>query len=139
MQSSFSIALNAATVQDIQLELMRRTCFNAFDGEKVVSSLMAHRHLWTAVLLDRFGLDRRPGKLPTSGLIKLRDLDGNFWNADTLYILTPNAECARELAQLATDEDWGGEEPRIYTNQKEVDAALGGADIGQAIVSIWWD
>jgi hypothetical protein len=51
-----TIALGDATVQDIQLELIRRTRFNAMDGRQVYASLLAHRHLWTAALLDRPGL-----------------------------------------------------------------------------------
>jgi hypothetical protein len=45
-----------ATVQEIQLELIRRTKFNAFDGERVMASLLRHRELWMAVLLDSQGL-----------------------------------------------------------------------------------
>jgi hypothetical protein len=35
-----SISLRDASVQDIQLELLRRTSFNALDGEKVHASLL---------------------------------------------------------------------------------------------------
>ena len=49
-------SLGDATVQEIQLELIRRTRFNAFDGERVTASLIRHRELWMAVLLDRQGL-----------------------------------------------------------------------------------
>jgi hypothetical protein len=45
-----------ATVQGIQFELIRRTKFNAFDGERVEGSLLRHRELWMAVLLDRQGV-----------------------------------------------------------------------------------
>lgn len=51
-----ALRLRDATVQDIQLELIRRTTFNALDGERVCASLLKHRQLWTAVLLDRPGL-----------------------------------------------------------------------------------
>jgi len=40
-----SLLLRQASVQDIQLELLRRTSFNALDGEKVCASLVKHRHL----------------------------------------------------------------------------------------------
>src|SRR5438270_6653298 len=83
------LTLRDATVQEIQLELIRRTRFNAFDGEKIYASLMKHRELWLAVLLDRPGLPNyaEPRSLLMSGLIKLRDLEQNIWNADMLYIL----------------------------------------------------
>jgi hypothetical protein len=47
-----SQSLRDASVQDIQLELLRRTRFNALDGEQVVASLLKHRDLWLAALLD---------------------------------------------------------------------------------------
>ena len=48
--------LRDATVQEIQLELLRRTQFNALDGERVVDSLLRHRDLWLSFLLDRPGV-----------------------------------------------------------------------------------
>src|SRR5437879_522457 len=117
-----SLTLRDATVQEIQLELIRRTRFNAFDGEKIYASLMKHRELWLAVLLDRPGLPNyaEPRSLLMSGLIKLRDLEQNIWNADMLYILSRKREQTRRLAKIVTDEDWGGEEPHIYEDTREV-------------------
>lgn len=67
------LKLRDDTVQDIQLELIRRTSFNAMDGEKIYVSLMAHRDLREAVLLDRPGVANydRPTDLLMQGLIKL--------------------------------------------------------------------
>jgi hypothetical protein len=137
MDSPFSKPLADATVQEIQLELIRRTRFNAFDGERVVASLLAHRTLWEATLLDRQCFSN-PGRLPTDGLIKLRDLADNIWNVDTLYILVPNRDCARELADLAEAEDWGGM-VQVHADQRDIDDALGGVEEKHAVVSIWWD
>jgi hypothetical protein len=94
-----AVFLHDASIQDIQLELLRRTSFNALDGEKVYNSLQKHRHLWIAALLDRHGVPdyTKPNLLLISGLIKLRDLPDNIWNADTLFILTRT----RALANLA--------------------------------------
>src|SRR5437762_14260559 len=102
--------LRDATVQEIQLEVLRRSQFNALDGERVSASLLRHRHLWLAALLDRPGLPNyaEPGDLLTSGLIKLRDLPENFWNADMLFVLTPTPQQARELARIAEEEEWAG-------------------------------
>ncbi len=49
-------SLREASVQDIQVELLRRTRFNDMHGEKVCASLLRHRHLWLAALLDRPGV-----------------------------------------------------------------------------------
>src|SRR5580693_6616043 len=117
-----SLLLRKATVQEIQLELIRRTRFNAFDGERIYDSLMKHRAYWQAVLLDRPGLAnyQKPGHLLTLGLIKLRDLDDNLWNADQLFILTAKREQAVQLARIIEEEDWGGEKPIVYDNQGEI-------------------
>src|SRR5712691_6426965 len=111
-----SLSLRDASVQDIQLELLRRTSFNALDGERGHASLLKHRHLWLAVLLDRPGIANyaEPGPLLMAGLIKLRDLADNIWNADTLFILTRTHAQARELARIIEEEDWGGEVPHVY-------------------------
>ena len=105
------LLLRNATVQEIQLELIRRTSFNALDGEKVYASLLRNRGLWLACLLDRPGLPdyQTPRQLLTSGLIKLRDLADDFWNADHLFILTETREQARQMKAIIDEEDWGGE------------------------------
>jgi hypothetical protein len=135
---SFRIkTLESATVQEIQLELIRRSSFNAFDGEKVVATLLAHRELWQAVIMDRIGFSRSGG-LAVSELIKLRDLDANLWNADTLYILTHDREHADQLVQIAARDRWSGE---VYTHDdpNEVEMALGSTKEGQVVVRVWWD
>jgi len=135
-----SLSLRDATVQDIQLELLRRTQFNALDGERVFASLLRHRDLWLAVLLDRPGVANyaEPGRLLTSGLIKLRDLPDSFWNADTLFILTESHVQARELARLAEEDDWAGE-VYVYENQEQIDRALGTGRDKYGLLSVWWD
>ena len=50
-----SLPLAAATVQDIHLELMRRSEHNAFHGARVLADLLAHRQDWQAVLFDTYG------------------------------------------------------------------------------------
>ncbi len=134
------LLLRDATVQEIQLELLRRTSFNALDGPRIVESLMRHRDLWMAALLDRQGLPNyaEPTRLLMSGLIKLRDLDGNFWNADTLFILTRKREQARQMAEIARTEDWGGEVVLIE-EQKEIDNALGTGRQEYGLLYVWWD
>jgi hypothetical protein len=101
---------------------------------------MKHRDLWLAVLLDRPGIANydKPSLLLMSGLIKLRDLPDNFWNADTLYILTKTRAQAHELARIAEDEDWAGEIV-VYKDRGEIDRALGSWGEKSGLLSIWWD
>ncbi len=133
-------SLRDATVQEIQLELIRRTSFNALEGEKVCASLLKHRDLWQAVLLDRPGVAdySEPRQLLIAGLIKLRDLDDNIWNADHLYILTRTREQARQMKAIIEEEDWGGE-VWLTENQKELDMALGTGRQEYGLVHVWWD
>jgi len=44
---------------------------------------------------------RRSSKTPAPTLVKLRDLAGNFWNVDTLYILAVSESSAGRLAEFA--------------------------------------
>lgn len=135
-----SLSLRDATVQEIQLELLRRTQFNAMDGERIAASLLRHRDLWIAALLDRPGLPdfSNPRRLLMSGLIKLRDLSENYWNADILYVLTSSAKEAHEILRIAEDEEWGGM-LHVIEDREEVDRALGGGDGEEAILKVWWD
>jgi hypothetical protein len=135
-----SPALRNASVQEIQLELIRRTTFNAFDGQRVCASLIRHRPLWVAVLLDRPGVPNyaEPKHLLTGGLIKLRDLPDNLWNADTLFVLTPTPDAARQLARIIDEENWGGE-VQVYEDRKETDFALGIGRATYGLLTVWWD
>lgn len=137
---SKSHPLRTASAQEIQFELLRRTRFNALDGERVCESLQRHRDLWLAVLLDRPGVPNfaEPGLLLTAGLIKLRDLPYDQWNADTLFVLTPTRQAAEELAKVAEGDDWGGE-VQVYTDQKVIDGALGTGRQPYGLMSVWWD
>jgi len=128
-----STPLATATVQDLHLELIRRSEHNAFHGARVLAGLLAHRQDWQAVLFDTYGLATDYG-LP-SRLLKLRDMAYNDYNADTLYILAVNAEAAQRLAALA--ESWGGE-PHIYS-QEETERALGTSCTNECLVEMWWD
>lgn len=132
-----ALRLGEATAQDIQLELIRRRKFNAFDGERVAAQLWQHRGLWESVMMDRLALSNW-GKPPAMGLIKLRDLPYDDWNVDTLFILTLDASCARQLAEVFKMEDSGGM-VSVYENSEDVDSALGSGREKRAIVAVWWD
>jgi hypothetical protein len=135
-----TLALRDATVQDIQLELIRRTRFNDFHGERVCELLNAYRGHWQAVVFDRPGVPNynHPGRLLVSGLIKLRDLADNIWNADTLYVLTYTADQARELAKVF-EESALGAMPRVHEDMEETDMALGTGRQEYGLLTVWWD
>lgn len=74
-----------------------------------------------------------------SGLIKLRDLPGNYWNADTLFILTESHAKAEKLARIAEAEDWAADEVHVYHNAEEIGRALGAWGEEYGLLSLWWD
>ena len=41
------------TIQDIQLELIKKTSYNNFNGKKIYEDLIANKSLWKAVIVDR--------------------------------------------------------------------------------------
>lgn len=130
-----SLLLRNATVQEIQLELIRRARPGDLPGERIIADLAAHPDLWEAVMIDSFCFSN-PGKLPTIGLIKLRDLPENFWNADSLYLLTPDLKAAHALLPIV--EKWGGM-ALLHDDLDDVQRALGGTGRDQAVISVWWD
>jgi hypothetical protein len=131
--------LRDASVQEIQLELIRRTRFNDFDGEQVCELLMKHRGLWRAVLFDQPGVPNYAERslLLTGGLIKLRDLDRNIWNVDKLFVLTHTPAQARELAALF--DELGGGMPTVHEDRNQTDMALGTGGEGHGLLTVWWD
>jgi hypothetical protein len=135
-----ALTLRDATVQDIQLELIRRTRFNTFDGEIICALLAKYRDHWQAVVFDRHGYPdyRKPGQLLMGGLINLRDLDRNIWNVDSVYVLTHTPEQARILAE-AFEESGTGAMPIVYEDQEEIDMALGIMRQMCGLLKVWWD
>ena len=134
-----SLRLQDATAQDIQLELIRRTEFNSFDGAVIYHSLMKNRELWQAVVLDRPGyFNAEMHRLSCSGLIKLRDLSDNFWNADVLFILTESRMMAQRLVEVAESDGWSADEMTVIDDVNEIINAMG-TNEPCAIVKMWWD
>lgn len=132
-----SVALQDATVQELQLELLRRNCTDGLIGKRVFESLLAHRDLWVGAILDRLYVwENTPRHLPLMMMIKLRDLEDDFWNADTLYVLCRGRENLDQLQNIA-DAEWGGE-VRIHDDPQELSRALGALD-DYFILSVWWD
>jgi hypothetical protein len=66
-------------------------------------------------------------------LIRLRDLPGGFWNADTLFIRCSGVDDER-LQRLASDE-WHGE-VEIIPGDEARDRGIG---IGRDVMTVWWD
>jgi hypothetical protein len=128
MAPGMPVHLADATVQQMQLELIRRRRFNRFDGGRILNDLLDQRRLWEAVMLDA------PEPL---SMIKLRDMSANLWNTDTLFILAVDEESAQRLAGNA--EAWLADTVDVL-DARETQAELGMSDSGaRRLVTMWWD
>jgi len=148
-------------VQRLLLDLMRMATFNEYNGDAVVESLLSHRDLWIAVMIDREGYraqyligeqreKREKGEeigLPISPIdtIKLRDVSEGYWNVDTVLILPePGKE---DSLELLVRREWNADEIDWY---EPLDAGLiihGDLAFGKPMVTtkvdrmlrVWWD
>ena len=133
--------LSAATVQQIQFELFRRSAVSVECGDRVdplIDVLRTHPDLWTGMVIDRIHLGHRGHGLLPMTMIPLRDMSTNFWNADTLYLLCPSRPAADRLAALLPMDRFGCMTD-VYADPDQLDSAMGGADDGVAILRAWWD
>jgi hypothetical protein len=163
-----STPLATATVQDIHLELIRRSEHNAFHGERVLADLLTHRQDWQAVLFDTYGLATDRG-LPAHLVLCQTSKLGLPWqfnqvNQEVRCIITLKSQFDRALVKLrdmasndynadtlyilAVNEEAAhrltalaeawGAEPHIY-GQEETERALGTSRDNGCLVQMWWD
>ena len=118
-------------IQTIQLELIRESSFNFFDGERVYRDLLERRPLWVAAVIDRGDPPLR------GGLIKLRDLADDHWNVDTLFVLARDERSARELAELA--EPWEADNVCVHGPTTTGEALGTNKERDERLVTFWWD
>jgi len=130
------------TIQELQFELMKQSTLNEFDGEEVVKSLQEHEDLWRGVIMDRASYcfhgrlgDQEDGE--KIDLIKLRDIQDNCWNVDTVYLL-PQEGKEDEIYKLA--KKWGANEVDWIGGQ-EAGSLLGSSGMKnkKQILRVWWD
>lgn len=111
-------------VQRIQIQLMRLSSFNEFNGDRVADSLIEHRDLWIGFILDResYSAEYARRKFEEGGCeglpfapidtIRLRDIASNYWNVDALFILPqPGKE---DSLELLVRREWGADEINWY-------------------------
>lgn len=106
------------TMQDLQLEIIRRTSFNGFNGDKIHTDLLKYRHLWKSVLLSE----------QDDGMCRLRDLCDDYWNADTLFIRVGSMDDAIELKDIGQRE-WYTDDIVIEGNTVKI----------KFFNYLWWD
>lgn len=130
--------LSDATVQELQLELFRRSKASDYHVEQFIAILLDNRRLWLGAVIDRLGINKAGHQLEPFSMIKLRDIDQNYWNADTLFLLCPSRSAADELITLLPMDEFACM-PNVEGDEEVVDDALGGGDCGAVILKFWWD
>ncbi len=130
----------------MQVNRLRLSSFNDFDGDKVADSLIANKHLWDGFVWGRFIYNE---------LIELRDIHHGIINADTLMILSTidrwkdlksviNKWSADEIGHISGDGKTVGTHSYTlnysFDHNRSVNMALGSA-LGQSqiLVRVWWD
>jgi hypothetical protein len=114
-----STPMQAPTMQDLYLEILRRSRVNSFDGQRVYDDLMADRTVWDSAY---------PVRESGGNNVTLRDLASDGHDVDTLYIRTTE-ERLSALTKLAS-----GWRPDEFDAEQDAYA-----DKGTLIVRVWWD
>jgi hypothetical protein len=122
------------TIQDLYLELIRRTQFNEFDGKRVADDLEENRSLWISVVMDSAGFSIRPFKSSIC-LIKLRDMHMNVNNVDTIFLLVKKENKAKVRRMVSK---WFADEVS-WMDRETVTMSLGGGYGGEEVLRVWWD
>ena len=115
-------------INSVQLhvfQLMKAASFNNFDGDLVADNLMSWRERWDGVIFT----DDNQG----NGLT-LRDIEHNYWHADTMYIKTTSVYADALLADIALN--WNASDAEIISSPKEFLMEFEG-DL--AVIRVWWD
>jgi len=118
-------AKKISEAQQIQLDIIAKTNFNFFHGERIAKWLAENHKMWRAVLLP---LD----------FISLRDLGDGHWHADTLYIY-PEDGWQFELEEVMK-EQFSADETRWIGGETAVDM-LGDSEVSDksyVILEAWW-
>jgi len=105
--------------QMLVFDLIKRSSFNGFDGEKTVNYLVKNKENWVGVM-------------PKVEDYALRDIDGDSFHIDTIQILCKDEESARNLLpkmKKALNADEAGLEADRHDYQNKA----------QRIIWLWWD
>ncbi len=110
--------------QELVLQLLERATIEHLDGHVVAKSLRKRLDLWEAAVIT------------TDDLLTLRDLPGNWWHADTLYLLAPKDPIKQqELEALALN--WCADEVE-WLSEEEAGHRCG-QHPAPAVLRLWWD
>lgn len=131
----------APTVQALQLEIVRRSGYNAFRGDRVAASLASHRDAWRAVAFGRLRTRlTQPGgpgafEMPTY-LNTVTEMAQGYWNADELWVVVPDAKAEKRIRTLG-ELHWFAD--NIVTLQGREAQRVANVHPPARVVELWWD
>lgn len=111
---------SAPGMQDLYLEILRRSQCNNLDGQRVYDSLLAHRDLWLAAY---------PVRESGGEDVTLRDLATDDHSVDTLLL---RAKPEHEAALFELGHEWRADEIDSTRDQYGVTERL-------VTIRLWWD
>jgi hypothetical protein len=129
-------------IQHLHFKLLRYVRYNLLDGERVVNDLLEWRDLWYSVLPTRFpypSIKPDDGQYhPYTELSMLRNVRGEMWPVDTLYIWT-NDKALLQLQQRI-QERWEPSEVVVITPDKDREMRFANLnDEHDRVLFVWWD
>lgn len=120
-------------IQELNLQLIESASFNNFDGSRVASDLRFSADAWHGAVMKR---DVFAGKVGyRADLIDLRDIEGDFWNVDTLYLYV-DAGFVDSMKEIA--DQWNADEVEVL-GLNESFSMLGCGDNTRRVIRVWWD
>lgn len=139
MSNSREVALHEGInwPQTLQLEVIRTSSFNDFDGDKIADSLIANKDLWIALMMVSGG-----GQY--FWLLPLRDVPDDIWNVSAIYI-RPAIGREDELEALASSEEWKANEidwmdsDRVFELIGNSSRVYKDATQCKELLRVWWD
>jgi hypothetical protein len=132
--------LSQYTVQEIQLALIYKNRFNAFDGEIVAKFLIEYQDLWLAVIMDHtYAHPHQAAKfLLLPQLFKLHDLS-ETWHVDELFVLCKEDASRDKLIALGAERHLWEEIYRYSDREMEVMFFGHLPNKQYKLFSVWWD
>lgn len=109
--------------QRIVLNLMKRSSYNEFDGERVVRDLNSEADLWNAAYMLADG----------APLLPLRDLPEGYHNVSTLYLMSSGLNDEKLVALART---WRADEVEWLPDDEATQLMGGGRG---HVLRVWWD
>jgi hypothetical protein len=128
--------LRQYSVQQLQLELIRRFVGRRVQGNQLVHFLLEQQTLWEGVILNEIDFIPSLKLRPLPSLIKLGALPTNQWYARSLYLVTSSEEHAEQLQRLGVEQGLWHDDAVFLFDKHSSETILGMWRIEQRVMII---